>query len=56
MGYICGPCINEMPDLQELFEDVKESGGSIIGIIGDTQMKIMKLQLKNNRKQKVLNL
>lgn len=32
----CGPCINEMPDLQELFEDVKESGGSVIGIIGDT--------------------
>lgn len=32
----CGPCINEMPDLQALFEEVKESGGSVIGIIGDT--------------------
>jgi thiol-disulfide isomerase/thioredoxin len=32
----CGPCINEMPDLQKLFEEVEANGGSVIGIIGDT--------------------
>lgn len=32
----CGPCIEEMPDLQDLYEEVKKEDINIIGIISDT--------------------
>lgn len=32
----CEPCIAEMPDLQLLYEDVKDEGINIIGIVSDT--------------------
>jgi len=35
-GTFCQPCIDEMPDLQSLYEEVKGDGINIIGIISDT--------------------
>jgi len=35
-GTFCQPCIDEMPDLQSLYEEVKGDGVNIIGIISDT--------------------
>lgn len=32
----CSPCIEEMPELQELYEDMKANGVNVVGIIGDT--------------------
>lgn len=32
----CEPCIAEMPDLQMLYEEVKDQGVNIIGIVSDT--------------------
>jgi thiol-disulfide isomerase/thioredoxin len=31
----CTPCVNEIPDLQELSEEVKEQGVNIVGIVLD---------------------
>ena len=28
----CGPCVNELHDLEELYEELKEEGGTLIGI------------------------
>ncbi len=35
-GTFCQPCIDEMPDLQSLYEEVKEDEVNLIGIIADT--------------------
>lgn len=35
-GTFCQPCIDEMPDLQSLYEEVKGDGINLIGIISDT--------------------
>ncbi|MBU5438846.1 TlpA family protein disulfide reductase [Tissierella sp. MSJ-40] len=35
-GTFCGPCKREMPDLQALYEELKDEQISIIGIISDT--------------------
>lgn len=32
----CKPCINEMPDIQELIDELKDKEVNIIGIVGDT--------------------
>ncbi|MCB8818047.1 TlpA family protein disulfide reductase [Desulfosporosinus sp. SRJS8] len=32
----CEPCIEEMPDLQELHEEFKSEGVNLIGIVSDT--------------------
>ncbi|MBZ2174643.1 TlpA family protein disulfide reductase [Schnuerera sp. xch1] len=32
----CKPCINEMPEIQELSEELKDKDVNIIGIVGDT--------------------
>ncbi len=32
----CKPCINEMPEIQELSEELKDNDVNIIGIVGDT--------------------
>jgi thiol-disulfide isomerase/thioredoxin len=31
----CGPCIAELPDLEELHQEMKDSGVNIVGIIAD---------------------
>lgn len=35
-GTFCQPCIDEMPELQSLYEEAKGEGVNIIGIISDT--------------------
>ncbi len=35
----CGPCINEMPDLQKLYKDYEQQGFYIIGVYSSTDMK-----------------
>jgi thiol-disulfide isomerase/thioredoxin len=35
-GTFCQPCIDEMPDLQNLYEEVQGDGVNIIGIVSDT--------------------
>lgn len=32
----CSPCIEEMPELQKLYEEVKDEGIHVIGIVSDT--------------------
>ena len=32
----CGPCVNEMPELEKLYEDYKDQGLYIIGVFSDT--------------------
>lgn len=34
-GTFCGPCIDEMPDLQVLYQEMKGSGVNIIGVVSD---------------------
>lgn len=31
----CGPCIEELPEIQKLYDDMKESGVNVIGILTD---------------------
>jgi thiol-disulfide isomerase/thioredoxin len=35
-GTFCEPCLQEMPDLQEMSEELKEKGIGVVGIVGDT--------------------
>lgn len=32
----CGPCIEEMPDIQKLSEEMKDKGVGVLGLVGDT--------------------
>jgi len=32
----CGPCINELPELQSLYENMKKQNINVIGVIADT--------------------
>lgn len=34
-GTFCGPCINEMPDLEKLSKDYAEKGVAVIGMVAD---------------------
>jgi len=34
----CGPCVGEIPDLQELYEEYKDDGLLIIGVYSETSM------------------
>ena len=36
-GTFCGPCINEMPDLQTLNQRITEKGCTVVGIVCDVQ-------------------
>ncbi len=36
-GTFCGPCINEMPELASLAEEIKDQGGQIVGFVCDVQ-------------------
>lgn len=35
----CGPCVNEMPELEKLYENYKNKGFYIIGVYSSTNMK-----------------
>ena len=34
----CGPCVNEIPDLEKLYEKYKEQGFMILGVYSETSM------------------
>lgn len=34
-GTFCGPCIDEMPDIEALYEDMQEKNINIIGVVSD---------------------
>lgn len=34
----CGPCVNEMPDIQKLYENYKDKGLLVIGVFSSTDM------------------
>lgn len=34
-GTFCGPCINEMPDLEKISKDYAEKGVAVIGMVAD---------------------
>lgn len=34
-GTFCGPCIDEMPELQEIYEEMKDKGVNVVGVVGD---------------------
>ncbi len=38
----CGPCINEMAELEELNEEFKQKGGAIVGLLDDVWVSNMK--------------
>lgn len=35
----CGPCVNEMPDLNKLYQDYKDKGFVILGVFSDMDYK-----------------
>jgi thiol-disulfide isomerase/thioredoxin len=35
----CGPCVQEMPDIERLYEDYKDRGFYVIGVYSSTDMK-----------------
>lgn len=35
----CGPCVGEMPELEELYENYKDQGFLILGVFSSTDMK-----------------
>ena len=39
----CGPCVNEMPDLERLYENYKDKGLVIIGAFGDDESSARKI-------------
>lgn len=36
MGTWCSPCVQELPELQKLYENMKDKGVGVIGIVTDT--------------------
>lgn len=34
----CGPCVDEMPDLEKIYEEYKDDGLVILGVFSDTTM------------------
>ena len=34
----CGPCVNEMPDIERLYETYKDKGFQVIGVYSETEM------------------
>lgn len=36
-GTFCGPCIDEMPDLQKFYDQYKTKGINVVGIVGDVK-------------------
>ncbi|MBR2821867.1 MAG: TlpA family protein disulfide reductase [Clostridiales bacterium] len=34
----CGPCVNEMPDIEKLYENYKDKGLQVIGVYSETSM------------------
>ncbi len=41
-GTTCGPCINEMPELEEMNKEFAEKGGAIVGLVDDVWVSNMK--------------
>ena len=46
----CGPCVNEMPDLERLYEAYKDKGFQIIGVYSETGMENDVDDILNNGK------
>ena len=38
----CGPCINEMPELEEMNKEFQQKGGAIVGLVDDVWVSNMK--------------
>ena len=34
----CGPCVNEMPDIEKLYENYKDMGLQVVGVYSETSM------------------
>ena len=32
----CSPCVNEIPELEKLYEEMKEKGVGVVGVVLDT--------------------
>jgi thiol-disulfide isomerase/thioredoxin len=41
-GTTCGPCINEMPELEEMNKEFQQKGGAIVGLVDDVWVSNMK--------------
>ena len=38
----CGPCINELPELEEMNREFREKGGAVVGLLDDVWVDNMK--------------
>ncbi|QZY53857.1 TlpA family protein disulfide reductase [Crassaminicella profunda] len=46
-GTFCGPCINEMPDLEKLSEEISKKDVNLVGIIADVKKDKNKKEAEN---------
>lgn len=56
-GTFCGPCVEEMPILQELYKEYGEKGVNILGIVADGDInETQALQILKKKKVEFVNL
>lgn len=56
-GTFCGPCIEEMPILQELYKEYENKGVNVVGIVADGEStEVQALQILKKKKVEFTNL
>lgn len=56
-GTFCGPCVEEMPILQELYKEYQPKGFNLIGVVADGETnEVQALQILKKTKSDFLNL
>lgn len=56
-GTFCGPCVEEMPELQELYTEYKTKGFNLIGVVADGETnEIQAMQILKKIKADFVNL
>ena len=46
----CGPCVNEMPDIEKLYENYKDMGLQVVGVYSETSMEADVTQILKDSK------
>lgn len=56
-GSFCGPCIEELPSLQEIYTEMKDKGVNVIGIVSDgEENKDLAIKILNREKVTYTNI
>lgn len=55
-GSFCGPCVEELPSLQEIYTEMKDKGVNVIGIVSDgEENKDLALKILNRERVTYVN-